>query len=276
MNAKIRGDLGFPKGHVIVSGYGATWTNQGLLLVGPSGYGGDLTVGALGTLVTEDTEIRSESGQAFLRVSGSQASWKNSGSATILASAASAPALDIDNGGSATIGGMLKILPLYEQPDGQGPPVRLRNGTLTAGSIDTLGGRFDFAAGHLAVGSFVGNLDNTQAGTLAVGKAYPSTSIAGSYSQGPRAKLAITVPGSSAAPLLQVKGDVSLGGALDVRPASQGVFFQAGDSVALLGRSSTIRGTFSAVNIALPLPTGLKWNTSALYTTGTITVVPAK
>ncbi len=276
VNAEIAGSsfAGYMGGHVNVSGYGATWTNQGLLLVGTYAYG-DLTVGALGTLVTEDTEIRSEAGGGFLRVSGPQASWKNSGSATILAVAAFEPAIDIDHGGAATIDGMLQILPLYEQPDDYGPPVRLGSGTLTAGAIDTLGGRLDFAGGRLSVGSFVGNLDNTQSGTLEVGKAYPSTAIVGSYSQGPSARLSVTVSGSSAAPLLQVDGDVSLGGVLDVRPATGAVSFQAGDTITVLGWGGTLTGTFSAVNIALPLPPGLAWDTSALYTTGTVTVVPA-
>ncbi|HTN86340.1 MAG TPA: hypothetical protein VL242_21720, partial [Sorangium sp.] len=116
---------------------------------------------------------------------------------------------------------------------------------------------------------------NLQAGELAVGDAHPSTSIVGSYSQGPGAILSITAGGASSAPLLDVDGDLVLDGALEVLPADGTAPFQLGDTVSLLGWSGGLAGTFAAVDIALPLAPGLAWDTSALYTTGEITAVPA-
>ncbi len=50
--------------------------------------------------------------------------------------------------------------------------------------------------------------------------------------------------------------------------------FHAGDTIAVLGWSGALLGTFSEVRIDVPLPPGLAWDTSALYTTGEIVVVP--
>ncbi|WP_437672418.1 hypothetical protein [Sorangium sp. So ce131] len=85
----------------------------------------------------------------------------------------------------------------------------------------------------------------------------------------------MTVAGASGAPLLQVDEDVSLDGALEVLSADETTSFQAGDTVALLGWNGELTGAFADVYIALPLPPGLAWDTSALYTTGEITVVPS-
>ncbi|MGK3968372.1 hypothetical protein WMF38_29850 [Sorangium sp. So ce118] len=81
--------------------------------------------------------------------------------------------------------------------------------------------------------------------------------------------------GARISKLLDVEGDISLGGTLEVGAGDEPVSFQAGDTVALLGWGGALTGAFSAVNIALPLAPGLAWDTSALYTTGEITVVPA-
>ncbi|WP_438001772.1 hypothetical protein WMF26_20815 [Sorangium sp. So ce185] len=70
-------------------------------------------------------------------------------------------------------------------------------------------------------------------------------------------------------------GDLLLDGALRVLPDDGSASFQVGDTIALLGWSGGLTGTFAAVDIAVPLAPGLAWDTSALYTTGEITVVPA-
>lgn len=259
----------------IVRGWDATWTNEGLLRVANSGYG-ELTVGAYGTLVTEDTEIRSIYGRGFVRVNEPYASWRNSGDVTIFASWLGAPSLLIDGRGHVDIGGLLRLAPLAEgAAPGPEPIVRLARGELAAGAIEIQGGDFDFAGGRLSTGSFVGDLVNAQAGELSVGAAYPWTGVAGDYTQGPSAALRVTVAGPGSAPLLQVDGDVSLDGVLEVLPADEAVSFQAGDTIALLGWGGALTGTFAAVNIALPLAPGLVWDASALYTTGEITAVPA-
>ncbi|WP_437947669.1 hypothetical protein WME98_44190 [Sorangium sp. So ce296] len=260
---------------VSVRGWGGTWTNQGLLRVGAASGYGELTVGAYGTLVTEDTEIHSELGGGFIRVNDVYASWLNSGDVTIFAKGNASPSLLVDKDAFVSIGGLLRAAPVVSTYPYVGPSVRLADGDLVAGAMEVEEGDFDFAGGRLAIGSFVGDLDNLQAGELAVGEEHASTAIVGSYSQGPGSTLRITVGGSSPSPLLQVDGDLLLDGALEVVPADSSVPFQAGDSIVLLGWGGDLAGTFAAMNIDLPLAPGLAWDTSALYTTGEITVVPA-
>ncbi|WP_437829262.1 hypothetical protein [Sorangium sp. So ce1153] len=274
VNARIAGD-DLMSSRASVSGWGGTWTNEGLLQVGSNQGYGTLTVGAYGTLITEDTEIRSELGGGFVKVNDVYASWLNSGDVSIFAALSQYPSLLIDKGASVRIGGLLRTALLFQGYPYLGPSVRLAKGDLVAGAIKVGVGDFDFVGGRLETGSFVGDLANTQAGELSVGEVYPSTGITGSYSQGPDAAIGITVAGTSASPLLQVDGEVHLDGALEVLPADGSVSFQAGDTIVLLGWSGDLTGTFATVNIALPLAPGLAWDTSALYTTGEITVVTA-
>ncbi|WP_441286804.1 hypothetical protein ACSRUE_31400 [Sorangium sp. KYC3313] len=153
--------------------------------------------------------------------------------------------------------------------------VRLADGELIAGEIGVQAGDvIDFYRGRLETSSFTGDLANPALGTLVVGEVYPSTSVAGSYSQGWLARLSVTIAGPSAAPLLFVDGDVTLDGALEIHVEDGAMPFQAGDTVAVLGWSGALQGTFSEVRIDVPLPPGLAWDTSALYTTGGIAVVP--
>ncbi|AUX46579.1 hypothetical protein SOCE26_080850 [Sorangium cellulosum] len=267
--------VGYHTSRALVRGWGATWTNEGLLRVGDFGYG-ELRIGAYGSLVTEDTEVRSLSGNGVLEVNGPYASWRNSGDVMLVTAEPTAPALLIRRG-LASIGGALRTGPLHPtfDPPHPGPVALVTGGALVAGLIDLPEGDFHLAGGRLAVGSFVGDLVNVQSGELSVGEEHPSTTVSGGYIQGPGAALAITVAGASGAPLLQVDADVSLDGVLEVLPADETASFQAGDTVALLGWNGELTGVFADVYIALPLPPGLAWDTSALYTTGEITVVPS-
>ncbi|WP_437673172.1 hypothetical protein [Sorangium sp. So ce131] len=279
VNARIEGDPGIGRTYVAVSGWGGTWTNQGLLRVGADiefgEFAGEVSIGAYGTLLTEDVEIRSRDGAAFVAVDGVHASWINGGDVTVLASRSLWPALLVDGGGLVRIGGVLRSAPLEEGDPDEAPSVRLADGDLVAGAIEAGAGDFDFAGGRLSAGVIVGDLVNIHAGELIVGDAYSSTAITGAYSQGPSAALRITVGGPSAAPILDVDGDMSLGGVLEVVAAEGSAPFQAGDNVVLLGFGGALEGAFDEVNIAVPLADGLVWDTSALYTMGVITVVPA-
>ncbi|WP_437615966.1 hypothetical protein WMF20_20065 [Sorangium sp. So ce834] len=276
VGASIDGD-DLRNSHATVSGWGGTWTNQGLLRVGANRGYGTLTVGAYGTLVTEDTEIHSELGGGFVKANDVYASWLNSGDVTVFAIGNQSPSLLVDEHAFVSIGGLLRTAPTVGGSPYPylGPSVRLADGDLIAGAIEVAEGDFELAGGRLETGSFVGDLDNVLAGELSVGEVHPSTVVAGSYTQGPGAALRVTVAGSSASPLLQVDGDVHLDGALEVRPADGSVSFQAGDTLALLGWSGDLTGAFASVNIDVPLAPGLAWDTSALYATGEITVVTA-
>lgn len=69
VNAQLNGESHAPSS-VVVSGWGATWNNQGALSVGASsGYAG-IGIGTYGTLVTEETYLFSRNDETDLRVSG--------------------------------------------------------------------------------------------------------------------------------------------------------------------------------------------------------------
>lgn len=263
---------------VSVSGWGGTWTNEELLEVGGSAGFGGVVLGAHGTLVTGETVLRSQGGSGYILLEDVYSSWSNRGDVTILASLYTPvyPALQIDGGGAVTIDGTLRVGSLPGGPGGPQWAVLLSNGSLTAGVIELQSNTgFSFYRGRLDTSSFVGDLSNTAFGTLVVGEAHASTTIAGSYTQLGYASTRFTVAGPSAAPLLYVDGDVVLdGGALEVRAADGALPFQAGDAVTLLGWGGALVGAFESVDIDLPLAPGLVWDTSALHLTGQIVAVP--
>ncbi|XXT17502.1 hypothetical protein WME94_45465 [Sorangium sp. So ce429] len=274
-NARIEGDDNTGRSYVKVSGWGGTWTNDGLLRVGGEPGFGEVHVGTLGTLETQETEIRSDRGGGFVQVGDVSAAWRNSGDVTVLASNSISPSLVVQRYGTVGIGGVLRTAPLLEGSPYAGPSVRIEPyGTLNAATIEVREGDLDFAGGYLGFGSFVGDLANTQSGQLMIGR--PSVVIAGDYAQGPSASAFYFVFGANAPPLLQVDGDVSLGGRLEVGTAGDAVPpFQLGDTIALLDWTGDLSGEFDEVILHIALDPGLAWDTSALYTTGEIAVVPA-
>jgi T5SS/PEP-CTERM-associated repeat protein len=286
VNAQIASGQSFGGrwGKVHISGWGATWTDQGLLRIGRLSSGallpgsGELSIGTYGTLETEDAEVNSELGNAFIHVDGFYASWHNHGDASILGFLPAAPSLLIDNGGRVRVDGTLTLQRQQDYPYSANVVARLVNGSLTAGAIEALGGTLDFAGGRLNTAAFIGDLENTQLGVLGVGGepgAYPFTSILGDYTQGSDATLRLTVTTPGTTPLLDVAGSVSLDGRLLVRAAAGVAPFQAGDTVTLLGWNGDLTGSFALVAISLPLAPGLAWDTSELYTTGAIHAVPS-
>ncbi len=210
-----------------MSGFEATWTNQGTLsLLG----GSTINIGAFATLVTESSFITDldDDGGSYINVHGLQAAWINSG-VVLIEGHPPVPILsiDIDDGGAARFG----VLWVEQDALVFDDPVHLRQGSLMTDWVYAPYGGFDFAAGRLDVGNFTGTLENTQEGKLAVGEVYPSTRIEGDYIQGPSARVVVTVTGPSATPLLQIQGDTLLDGRLEVRRASAAVTFHLGDSL---------------------------------------------
>ncbi|WP_437503120.1 hypothetical protein [Sorangium sp. So ce1099] len=274
-NARIEGDDNTGQSYVKVSGWGGTWTNDGLLRVGGDIGFGEVHVGTLGILETRETEIRSDRGGGFVKVGDVSARWRNSGDVTVLASNSISPSLLVQRYGTVDIRGVLRTAPLFEGSPYAGPSVRIEPyGILAAQVIEVQEGDLDFAGGSLHFGSFVGDLANTQSGQLVIGRT--SVAIAGDYTQGPSASVFYFVYGANAPPILQVDGDVSLGGRLQAGAASDTVPpFQLGDTIALLDWTGELSGEFDEVIIQIALDPGLAWDTSALYTTGEITVVPA-
>jgi Tol biopolymer transport system component len=143
-------------------------------------------------------------------------------------------------------------------------------------------GTIQVSAGSTAVyfgavsgaGSFPGTGTNFFEGDLQPGNSPAAVQVEGDLRLGPNAGLQIELGGTTAGAQydqLQVGGLLSLDGALDVRlldgfVPSYGSTFDLLEFGSLLGRFDTIE---------LPaLDGGLDWDTTSLYTTGTITAVP--
>jgi len=254
---------------VNVGGFGALWSNLGVLTVGARGRGA-LNIDAYGTVLSENTEIRTAHDLGHVRVHGEQARWENSGDVDILALTPSEPALVVDEGGFASIDGALDI-----KPSRLGNPswigARIGGGALHAMRVQAVGVRLDFAGGKLAFASYTGVLENTGQGALAVGGVYPTSRVAGDYVQGARAALDVTLSAVSAPARFDVTGDMTLAGALRLR-LPRGVLLREGDLVEVLHWGGALRGQFDVIE--LPVVDGeLGWDTSALYTNGELRVV---
>jgi hypothetical protein len=174
--------------------------------------------------------------------------------------------LTIDGGGEVVVGNQLKIW----NPG----TVSSQGGTLTADTIGhTDGGMFNWTPGTLHVSSFNGDLVN-QGGTLAPGNSAGTTTVDGTYTQS-SGDLEIELGGTGAGKFdkLIVNGTATLGGSLDVSIINN-FTPQAGNSFDILDWGS-LSGTFATLN--LPCGPGgpgggLTWDTSQLYTNGTLSV----
>jgi hypothetical protein len=120
----------------------------------------------------------------------------------------------------------------------------------------------------------MGNLIN--AGTVQALTGNDSFSVTGSFNQSAGGLLEIPIETDSGTSyetgaLFSVLGSSTLGGTLDVT-ASPDFPITDGESFQILSLASET-GTFSSIELP-PLAGGLYWNTSTLYTNGTITAVP--
>ena len=222
-------------GTLTVTGLGSQWTNVGRLDVN-----GRLNIAAGGAVSNKDALLTRQ-----VSVDGAGSTWSTNGDLTI--DGPGAAYLQLSSGGRVAIsGGFLNV----------------DRGTL---------------AGDGVVSGTVVNHSNVLAGA---GPAVAPTSVGdlvinGNYFQ--RSDGVLTIPllgggGGSESGRLDVSGVVELAGRLLLFDSNAQLPFQpaAGDSFDILDWGS-LSGTFSSV--ALPdLPTGFGWNTSQLYTNGTIRV----
>lgn len=154
------------------------------------------------------------------------------------------------------------------------------NGTLSiaGGSVaaETVtrntGATVSFTGGRLAALDFTGSLVNP-GGTLAPGLSPDRLDISGDYTQGAGATLEIELAGKFAGQFdrLYVTGTMDLGGELKV-VLIDGYTPAEGDQVKIINWG-TLTGQFQVHNLP-ELAEGLMWDTSALYTSGRIEVVP--
>jgi T5SS/PEP-CTERM-associated repeat protein len=225
-------------GIVTVDGVGSTWTNNGEIDIGSRSQG-ILNVTGGGHLVgMTNAFVGSESASSgTVTIDGLGSLWSQIGNLTVGAGGIGSSVV-VRNGGIVSVGG-----------------------TLTIGAAGAVKGN----------GTITGNVSN--GGLVAPGSSIGSLHITGNYMQTAAGKLQIELDGTSTGSQydqLLVTGADSLAGILQVSLTSS-FAPAAGNSFNILDWG-TLSGTFAMVNLP-GLAGGLSWNTSQLYSTGTISVV---
>ena len=149
-----------------------------------------------------------------------------------------------------------------------GGTLQLTNGTFNSASVSIAP-----ALTLIGVGTFTGNLANSgevEVGFL--GRFSGKLVVDGAYTQTAGGLLEILIdPEGGVNNQFSLVNTPTFAGTLDIA-ASPTVAFTPGESFNLLSFPSET-GSFSSL-ILPPLPGGLSWDTSQLYKTGSITVVP--
>jgi len=232
--------------------------------IGNSGTGVFTQTGGTNTISNNLLVGASSGSSGTYNVSGGSFSANNSyigGSST---ASGGSGTLEISGVGDALFSNTLKIW--------DAGVVNLSGGMLKAGTIDnTNGGAFNVTGGTLAVDTFHGNLSITDT-ILAPGNSPGTTSVFGDYSMDLDSTLQIEIGGLLAGTefdVLDVSGIMDLGGTLEVLLYG-GFNPDAGDTFDILNWGS-LTGMFDF--LVMPTLLGdLFWDTSALYTTGELSV----
>jgi T5SS/PEP-CTERM-associated repeat protein len=181
--------------------------------------------------------------------------------------------------GSITVsnGGALRVtnnLLLYPSPLNI---LTLAGGTVNAGTLTVGGALIPNGGGAVARatltgnGAITGNVAN--GGTVAPGASAGSLTVVGAFAQGPTGLLVMEIGGTTPVTGYDklTAAAINFGGVLDVNLLG-GFVPAAGNTFDLLD-FSVAQGQFDQILLD-PLPIGLSWNTSLLYTAGVISVVP--
>ena len=220
-------------GVATVDGAASAWTNTDLF-VGYSGMG-TFNVLAGGQVSSQVAFLGVQPGSAgTASVDGAGSTWVNTGN--VILGAAASGTLSVRNSGAVVVGGLLSI-----------------------GSLGTTKGN----------GTIMGNVSN--GGVVAPGQAFGALHITGNYTQTTAGRLQIEIGGLTAGAQydqLLNSGAVTLDGTLQV--SLVGFSPAAGNSFHILDFAS-LSGKFASLELPL-LAGGLTWNTSQLYTTGSLSV----
>ncbi|MCA9263893.1 MAG: hypothetical protein KDA60_08575 [Planctomycetales bacterium] len=135
--------------------------------------------------------------------------------------------------------------------------------------VDTAGGAINAAAGAMTgSGTIAGDVNNRA--TVSPGDGIGMLTITGNFTQDEDGRLLIEVGGRDDYDRLNVQGDLTAGGILQVSLAN-GFIPALGDRFDVMD-FSTLGGSF---DVQLPnLPGSLAWNTGELYSLGSLSVVP--
>ena len=266
-NLGLIGRYSSSKGVVTVTGASSQWNNSGALHVGWYG-DGTLNVNVGGMASNTSGYIGRYSGSTGMAtVTGADSQWSNSNSLYIgggSSGAGGSGTLNLNNSGLVTVSGTTKLW-----SDGT---IILNGGTLDAGVLDLTLGTFNMLDGRLHADSVVGDI-NVQGGTVAPGHSPGILSISGNYVQGAAATLEIELGGTENGEYdrLLVTGTLTLSGTLEVQLLDG--FFPTIDTGFHIFDATDLSGTFSTV--VLPdLSGNLDWDSSHLYNSGTLFVIP--
>ena len=254
-------------GMVTVTGASSQWNNSGALHAGWYG-DGTLNVKAGGMVSNTSGYIGRYSGSTGVAtVTGADSQWNNFNSLYIgggSSGAGGSGTLNLNNSGLVTVSGTTKLW-----SDGT---INLNGGTLDVGILDLTLGTFKMLDGLFHADSVVGDI-NVQGGTVAPGHSSGTLSIDGNYVQGTAAKLEIELAGTENGEYdrLLVTGTLELSGALEVQLLDG--FSPTIDTRFQIFDATNMSGTFFSV--ALPdLLGNLGWDSSLLYSSGTLFVIP--
>ena len=254
-------------GVVTVIGPGSQWNNSSTLYVGWYG-DGTMDVEASGAVSSTSSYIgRYASSTGVVTVTGIGTEWNNSNSMYVgggSSGSGGTGTLIVNNSSVVTISNTTKLWP--------GGTINLDGGTLDVGTLDLAFGTFNMLDGILHADSVIGNI-NVQGGTVSHGHSPGVLSVSGNYFQGDDATLEIELAGTENGDYdqLQVAGTMETSGALEVQllegfSPMMGNEFQVFDGGAM-------SGTFSSM-VFPDLLGNLSWDSSQLYTSGTLSVIP--
>ena len=268
---------------------GATLTADRLQLAQDAGSTGTLNLNDGGTLIvsdTTDTAVSSGGGTATFNFAGGTLKSNGSNSLTVTSNAtlAAGTTSTIDTDGqTGTVSGILSGAgSLTKSGSGtlilSGTNTYTGATTLSAGSLlingSTANSAFTINAGTLGGAGTVGALTVNSGGTLAPGNSPGIVNVTGNLILNSGSIIAMELAGAGGTPgtdfdQIAVTGTMTAGGTLNVTALND--FTPAVGQSFQLFNASSIGGTFSAIN--LPTLSGATWNTTALYTSGTLSVV---
>jgi T5SS/PEP-CTERM-associated repeat protein len=223
-------------GAVAISGQGSSWTNSGSIIIIPGLLSGST---ATANLLIKSGGTVSCSTSSISSVGASRGSAIIDGAGSTWSTTnnfTDGGLLTVTSGGRVTVGGLLTITSL---------------GTLQGNSM------------------VVGNVKN--GGVVSPGTSPGVLTINGNYAQDPTGILQIELASPTSFDRLPISGTATLDGTLKLSLLG-GYTPAVGDSFDILDWQ-TESGTFSTLQLPA-LTAGNTWDTSKLYTTGTIAVVP--
>ncbi len=238
-------------GTVTVTGGGSSWTTGQELYVGRFG-SGTLSISAGSTVSSDSAFVGTNPGaRGMVTVDGLGSTWTNSGDLEIGGSefdpSGMSDTLIVSGGGAVSVGGLLFVEP--------------------AGTV----------AGNSTLSAFIVNRGVVSPGLdpgLLTGATPGALDIDGNFLQaasgGLLVRLAGTTPGSDY-DQLQVSGAVFLNGTLSVALANS--FMPTTGNVFDILDWGSLSGTFDTLQLPM-LAAGLEWDTSQLYVSGMLSVVP--